>query len=212
MLPSCALLGGFSVGERVSLLWQHSAALIGDRCIWQHSREREMSASRLHACTCSVPGLKMRRRDCHGISWMIDKWICSISFRERFTCSQLIVSLSTEWSLFRLPASFFRHSFTKLYVTLPWSSHVPTCQSTPSTTCVHCAVSYLATFLFFFLNITLSKQAILTIFAKWNPEKILHQQLIDLLISPVTCVSCSHFTLGNPESHFSTILFILMLS
>ena len=37
----CALLGGFAIGARVSLLWQHSA-------------EREMYAS---ACTRSVPAL-----------------------------------------------------------------------------------------------------------------------------------------------------------
>jgi len=34
-------LGGFAIGAQVSLLWQHSA-------------EREMSAS---ACTCSMPGV-----------------------------------------------------------------------------------------------------------------------------------------------------------
>jgi len=28
---SCALLGGFAIGARVSLLWQHSAALNGNR-------------------------------------------------------------------------------------------------------------------------------------------------------------------------------------
>ena len=38
--PSCALLDGFALGARVSLLWQHSA-------------EREVWAS---ACTRSVPG------------------------------------------------------------------------------------------------------------------------------------------------------------
>ena len=37
------------------------------------------------------------------------------------------------------------------------------------------------------------------IFDKWNPEKILRQQLIDL---PTWTVSCSHCTLGNPKSHF----------
>ena len=41
---SCALLGGFAICALVSLLWQHSA-------------EREMSAS---ACTHSVPGLIYR--------------------------------------------------------------------------------------------------------------------------------------------------------
>ena len=40
---SCALLGRFVIGAQVSLLWQHSA-------------EREMSAS---ACSRSMPGLKI---------------------------------------------------------------------------------------------------------------------------------------------------------
>jgi len=40
---SCALLDGFAMGARVSLLWQHSA-------------EREMSAS---VCTLSVPGVNI---------------------------------------------------------------------------------------------------------------------------------------------------------
>ena len=39
------------------------------------------------------------------------------------------------------------------------------------------------------------------IFGMWNPEKIWHQQLIDLPTSPVCC---SHFTLGNPKGHFLT--------
>jgi len=34
--PSCALLGGFAIGARVELLWQHSG-------------EREMSASALYS-------------------------------------------------------------------------------------------------------------------------------------------------------------------
>jgi len=38
-----------------------------------------------------------------------------------------------------------------------------------------------------------------------NPEKIWHQQLVHLATSPVYC---SHFTLGNTKSHFSTVLFI----
>ena len=42
MPSSCALLGGFAIGARVSLLWQHNA-------------EREMSAS---ACIRSMPGYK----------------------------------------------------------------------------------------------------------------------------------------------------------
>jgi len=43
---SCALLGGFAIGARVPLLYQHSA-------------EREMSAS---ACTRSMPGLRLSAR------------------------------------------------------------------------------------------------------------------------------------------------------
>jgi len=43
--PSCAILGGFAIGARVLLLWQRSAARIGNRCTWQHSGECEMSAS-----------------------------------------------------------------------------------------------------------------------------------------------------------------------
>jgi len=42
---SCALLDGFAIGARVTLLWQYSAARIGNRCTWQHSGEHEMSAS-----------------------------------------------------------------------------------------------------------------------------------------------------------------------
>ena len=38
-----------------------------------------------------------------------------------------------------------------------------------------------------------------------NPEKNWHQQLVLLPTSPVYC---SHFTSGNPESYFSTALFI----
>jgi len=42
-------------------------------------------------------------------------------------------------------------------------------------------------------------------FGTLNPEKIWHEDLTDLSISPVRC---SHFTLGNPKSHFWAILFI----
>jgi len=38
-----------------------------------------------------------------------------------------------------------------------------------------------------------------------NPEKIWHDYLTDLSTSPARC---SHFTLGNPKSHISTLLFI----
>jgi len=40
------------------------------------------------------------------------------------------------------------------------------------------------------------------IFGMWNPEKSLYQYLIDL---PTSTVCCSHFTLGNPKCHFSTL-------
>jgi len=43
------------------------------------------------------------------------------------------------------------------------------------------------------------------IFGALNPEKIWHQQLIHLPTSPLYC---SDFTLGNPKSHLSTVLFI----
>ena len=43
------------------------------------------------------------------------------------------------------------------------------------------------------------------IFGVCNPEKIWHQQLVQLPTSPVYC---SHFTLGNPKKSFTTVLFI----
>jgi len=43
------------------------------------------------------------------------------------------------------------------------------------------------------------------IFGVLNPEKIWHENLTGLSISPVRC---SHFTLGNPKKSFSTVLFI----
>jgi len=51
---SCALLGGFSIGAWVSLLWQHST-------------EHEMSAS---ACTRSMPGWTR--------SHFVGNWVCSL--------------------------------------------------------------------------------------------------------------------------------------
>ena len=42
-------------------------------------------------------------------------------------------------------------------------------------------------------------------FGKLNHEKIWHENLTDLPTSPVRC---SHFTLGMPKSHFSTLLFM----
>jgi len=43
------------------------------------------------------------------------------------------------------------------------------------------------------------------IFGVLNPDKIWHQKLVLLPTSPIYC---SHFTLGNSKSHFSTVLFI----
>ena len=77
--PSCALLGWFAIGARVSLLWQHSAERIGNRGTPQHSGKREISSATevfwhsgalqigllllllnvseyIHACTRSMPG------------------------------------------------------------------------------------------------------------------------------------------------------------
>ena len=45
-------------------------------------------------------------------------------------------------------------------------------------------------------------------FRVWNTEKILCQQLIDLPTSPV---SCSHVTLRNSKSHFSTIFMCICI-
>jgi len=42
MPPSCALLGGFAIGARVALLWQHNA-----NC--SYKCEREMLASALYS-------------------------------------------------------------------------------------------------------------------------------------------------------------------
>jgi len=47
------------------------------------------------------------------------------------------------------------------------------------------------------------------IFGTLNPEKISHEILTDLCISPVRC---SHFTLGNPTKSFSTYLHSYILS
>ena len=42
MTPSCALLGGFAIGARVALLWQHNANP-------SYKCEREMLASALYS-------------------------------------------------------------------------------------------------------------------------------------------------------------------
>jgi len=52
MPPSCALLGGFAIGARVALQWQHSANRI-------YKCEREMLASALYSL-CLVEKLWMR--------------------------------------------------------------------------------------------------------------------------------------------------------
>ena len=50
---SCALLGGFAIGARVSLLWQHTLCTLIALCTSNEcGAEREMSAS---ACTRSMP-------------------------------------------------------------------------------------------------------------------------------------------------------------
>jgi len=50
MLPSCALLGGFAIGDLVVLLWQHN---------------ENTKCKRVHACTRSVPSwVKQSARAC----------------------------------------------------------------------------------------------------------------------------------------------------
>jgi len=51
----------------------------------------------------------------------------------------------------------------------------------------------------FIFWITLSKLTDFNNFGMLNPEKIWHEHFTDLSTSPVRC---SHFTLGNPKSHF----------
>jgi len=61
------------------------------------------------------------------------------------------------------------------------------------------------TFYFYFLNNSVKKYPISVIFIVLNPEKSGHENLPDLSTSPVRC---SHFTLGNFQKSFSTVLFI----
>jgi len=61
----------------------------------------------------------------------------------------------------------------------------------------------MAAFLFF--ELLYQKLADFNMFATWNPQKFLHEQLVDL---PTSRISCSHCTLGNPNSHFSAMLSI----
>ena len=58
--------------------------------------------------------------------------------------------------------------------------------------------------------ITLSKiNRFILNFGMLNPEKIWHEYITDLPTSPVRC---SHFTLGSPKNHFSTLLLIYFRS
>jgi len=73
---SCALLDGFAIRAWVSLLWQHTA-------------EREMSAS---ACTRSMPGYRLR------IAWVVDDAKCILVMR---VCVCVCVSVArriTAWT------------------------------------------------------------------------------------------------------------------
>jgi len=72
---SCAPLGGFAIGARLSLLWQHSVERL----------EPEMSAT---ACTRSMPGSKLQWFKCiwksHFLpgarSWLIRIWTCCLPY------------------------------------------------------------------------------------------------------------------------------------
>jgi len=65
MTSSCALLGGFSIGAWLLLLWQHSA-------------EHKMSAS---ACTCCMPGFGSRPSDHYfrNVCWFVCLFVLSFS-------------------------------------------------------------------------------------------------------------------------------------
>ena len=56
---------------------------------------------------------------------------------------------------------------------------------------------------FVFLNKYVKYSQILMVFGTWNPEKILHQQLIEFSTARV---SYSRFTLGNPKSQRGTVV------
>ena len=60
---------------------------------------------------------------------------------------------------------------------------------------------------FLFLNNFVKNSLILIIFGVLNLEKISHESLTDLSISPVRC---SHFTLGNPKKAFFSILILIL--
>jgi len=69
----------------------------------------------------------------------------------------------------------------------------------------------MAAFLFF--ELLYQKLANFNMFATWNPQKFLHEQLIDL---PTLRIRCSHCTLGNPtvisrQCYPYTILIIFVI-
>ena len=51
MPPSCALLGGFAIGARVALLWQHNT---NAKCWRVHACTRSVSIIRLHCSSLYV--------------------------------------------------------------------------------------------------------------------------------------------------------------
>jgi len=84
--PGRALLGGFRIGERVSLLWQHSA-------------ECEISAS---VCTRSVPGLLLSN-DGGYEGWEIHP-SSPLVRGYQFNISVSLLSFDTKFSKFPLAA------------------------------------------------------------------------------------------------------------
>ena len=60
---------------------------------------------------------------------------------------------------------------------------------------------------YYILSISVKNYPVLIISVCWIRRKFdTHEYLTHLSTSPVRC---SHFTLGNPKSHFSTVLFII---
>ena len=67
-MPSgCALLGGFAISALISLLWQHSA-------------EREMSAS---ACTRSTPGSRIDDLILVKLVFFLAAWFLKINLANK---------------------------------------------------------------------------------------------------------------------------------
>jgi len=56
MPPSCALLGGFAIGARVALLWQHNAnrsynlAFVSDIAVFVLKRDVKLQSTNQQAC------------------------------------------------------------------------------------------------------------------------------------------------------------------